>query len=167
VVFEFVGGNGDRYKFPEYSILEYMPNGGVIASFLIIRKGSKDNEAYDPTIDYYQPVTIRIWSTVPGKQLDALAKVVKPPDEVRLYMDDIMSRMTRAEFVILAMRLPREQALANTVMQSKEREKDGVEAMEGVLWSASAELLARKEKREPVKVVSEEQQYLEFIKTVS
>ncbi|RAL68330.1 hypothetical protein DID88_007060 [Monilinia fructigena] len=108
VVFEFNGGNGDRYLFPKYSILDYLPGGQVIASFLIVRKGSSsDSPSYDPQLDYYQPVTIRLY-THQGKQLDSLQKVVAPPDEVRRYMDDIMDNMTRAEYVLLAMRLPKD-----------------------------------------------------------
>ncbi|APA07229.1 hypothetical protein SS1G_04038 [Sclerotinia sclerotiorum 1980 UF-70] len=108
VVFEFNGGNGDRYLFPKYSILDYLPGGQVIASFLIVRKGSSsDSGTYDPELDYYQPVTIRLY-THQGKQLDSLQKVVASPDEVRRYMDDIMDNMTRAEYVLLAMRLPRD-----------------------------------------------------------
>ncbi|KAI9641048.1 hypothetical protein NHQ30_010476 [Ciborinia camelliae] len=108
VVFEFHGGNGDRYLFPKYSILDYLPGGHVIASFLIVRKGSSsDSPSYDPQLDYYQPVTIRLY-THQGKQLDSLQRVVASPDEVRRYMDDIMDNMTRAEYVLLAMRLPKD-----------------------------------------------------------
>ncbi|ESZ97233.1 hypothetical protein SBOR_2356 [Sclerotinia borealis F-4128] len=107
VVFEFNGGNGDRYLFPKYSILDYLPGGQVIASFLIARKGSSsDSRSYDPQLDYYQPVTMRLYAHQ-GKQLDSLQKVVASPDEVRRYMDDIMDNMTRAEYVLLAMRLPK------------------------------------------------------------
>jgi hypothetical protein len=34
--------------------------------------------------------------------------VVAPPDEVREYIDTIMDKATRAEYVLLAMRLPKE-----------------------------------------------------------
>ncbi|EON97084.1 hypothetical protein UCRPA7_7413 [Phaeoacremonium minimum UCRPA7] len=109
IVFEFAGGSGDRYLFPKFSILEYVqsPAGQqVIASFLIVRKGSTSEYGGDPALDYYQPVTIRLWSPA-GKHLDSLAKVVAPPDEVQRYMDDIMDNMTRAEYILLAMRLPK------------------------------------------------------------
>ncbi|KAK1762102.1 hypothetical protein QBC33DRAFT_292667 [Phialemonium atrogriseum] len=110
VVFEFSGGTGDRYLFPKFSILEYVavPAGQqVIASFLIVRKGSaSEYPVADPALDYYQPVTIRLF-TPTGRHLEHLARVVGPQEEVRRYMDDIMDRMTRAEYVLLAMRLPR------------------------------------------------------------
>ncbi|KAH7313510.1 hypothetical protein B0I35DRAFT_513170 [Stachybotrys elegans] len=107
VVFDF--GSGDRYLFPKYSILEYLPTSvgqQVIASFLIVRKGSTSEYGGDPNLDYYQPVTIRI-STSTGRHLENLARAVAPQDEVRRYMDDVMDNMTRAEYILLAMRLPR------------------------------------------------------------
>lgn len=108
VVFDF--GTGDRYMFPKYSILEFLPTTAgqqVIASFLIVRKGSVSEYGGDPSLDYYQPVTIRL-QTSSGRHLENLARVVAPQDEVRRYMDDVMDNMTRAEYVLLAMRLPRE-----------------------------------------------------------
>ncbi|KAG6007564.1 hypothetical protein E4U54_008814 [Claviceps lovelessii] len=107
VVFDF--GSGDRYLFPKYSILEFLPTKSgqqVVASFLIVRKGSTSEYGGDPNLDYYQPVTIRL-QTSSGRHLENLARVVAPQDEVRRYMDDVMDNMTRAEYVLLAMRLPR------------------------------------------------------------
>ncbi|KAF4463644.1 hypothetical protein FALBO_9538 [Fusarium albosuccineum] len=116
VVFDF--GSGDRYLFPKFSILEYLPTTSgqqVVASFLIVRKGSTSEYGGDPKLDYYQPVTIRLF-TQSGRHLENLARVVAPQDEVRRYMDDVMDHMTRAEYVLLAMRLPR---------AIKDGEKDG------------------------------------------
>ncbi|CAK7206800.1 hypothetical protein SEUCBS139899_009606 [Sporothrix eucalyptigena] len=114
VVFEFAGGTGDRYMFPKFSIVEYipMPQGPpeAVASFLIVRKGSVSEYGGDPDLDYYQPITVRFQvSPLSNSQklLDYLAKVVAPVEEVSRYMDNIMNNMTRAEFVLLAMRLPR------------------------------------------------------------
>ncbi|CAM1504684.1 Fc.00g022750.m01.CDS01 [Cosmosporella sp. VM-42] len=107
VVFDF--GNGDRYLFPKFSILEYMPAPSgqqVVASFLIVQKGSVSEYGGDPKLDYYEPVTIRLY-THTGRHLENLQRVVAPQDEVRRYMDDVMDNMTRAEYVLLAMRLPR------------------------------------------------------------
>ena len=108
VVFDF--GSGDRYLFPKYSILEFLPSQSgqqVIASFLIVRKGSISEYGGDPKLDYYQPVTLRM-QTSGGRHLENLARVVAPQDEVRRYMNQVMDTMTRAEYVLLAMRLPRE-----------------------------------------------------------
>ncbi|KAI1065632.1 hypothetical protein LB507_000831 [Fusarium sp. FIESC RH6] len=121
VVFDF--GSGDRYLFPKFSILEYLPTSSgqqVVASFLIVRKGSTSEYGGDPKLDYYQPVTIRLF-TQSGRQLDNLARVVAPQDEVRRYMDDVMDNMTRAEYVLLAMRLPK---------TSPDGEKDGTASEE-------------------------------------
>ena len=110
VLFDF--GSGDRYLFPKFSILEYLPTQSgqqVVTSFLIVRKGSTSEYGGDPKLDYYQPVTIRLY-TLTGRILENLARVVAPQDEVRRYMDDVMDNMTRAEYVLLAMRLPREAA---------------------------------------------------------
>ena len=110
IVFEFSGGNGDRYLFPKFSMLEYVPvsqGQQVIASFLIVRKGSvSEYPVADASLDYYHPVTIRLYTPI-GRHLDHLSRVVAPEDEVRRYMNDIMDKMTRAEYILLAMRLPR------------------------------------------------------------
>jgi len=106
LVLEFAGGNGDRYLFPKFSIIEYLQGGHqAYASFLIVRKGSHLEYGGDAKLDYYQPVTIRLFSS--SRHLDNLHRVVAPQDEVRRYMDDVMDNMTRAEYVVLAMRLPR------------------------------------------------------------
>jgi hypothetical protein len=109
VLFEFAAGSGDRFLFPKYSILEYLPGGTqVIVSFLVVRKGSDSISGnYDPNLDYYQPVTMRLAAQTP-KILEPLVRVVADPVETRKYMDDIMDNMTRAEYVHLAMRLPRD-----------------------------------------------------------
>ena len=167
-------GSGDRYLFPEYSILEWLPGGNtIIASFLVVKKvdpnapfpiepppdpltskpkgkGSKSKKAekgkdqntpqstpsqqpptpaeQKPTPtesgangsgpptptpnpanlkEYYEPVTFRIFSPSP-KVLEPLTRVVKSPDEVRKYMNDVMNRAERAPSGFLALRLPRE-----------------------------------------------------------
>lgn len=118
VVFEFAGGNGDRYLFPKFSVLEYVPvatGQQVIASFVIVRKGSAaEYPVADLALDYYQPVTIRLY-TPTGRHLDNLSRVVAPKEEVVRYMNDVMDKMTRAEYILLAMRLPRSDAVLNVV----------------------------------------------------
>lgn len=172
VVFEFNGGNGDRYLFPKYSILDYLPCGQVIASFLIVRKGSSsDSPTYDPELDYYQPVTIRLY-THQGKQLDSLRKVVAPPDEVRRYMDDIMDNMTRAEYVLLAMRLPKdsEPEKEDTPTTSSDQQESEVNNNSNLpLWQTTnapqppqvAMVSASK------RLITEEEKYKAFVASVS
>ena len=165
-MFEFTGGSGDRFLFPKFSILEYLPQGQVIASFLIVRKGSSsDSPTYDPELDYYQPITIRLYAHQ-GRQLDALQKVVAPPEEVRRYMDDIMDNMTRAEYVLLAMRLPRD-----TEQSPAEKEKEGEAEKSNrvdnsVLWATTNPTPAPQVKPVP-KLLTEEEKYQSFISTVS
>lgn len=176
-------GSGDRYLFPENTILEWLPaENTVIASFLIVRKvdpntpfpletateaaakskakaksaskSKSDKKAKDektqpaiqtpvshqpitpvapvetpqkqeptdtttPTIpntpaeanlkEYWQPVTFRIHAPS-AKILEPLARVVRPAEEVRKYMNEIMDRAERSPDGYLAMRLPREEA---------------------------------------------------------
>ena len=108
IVFEFTGGTGDRFLFPKNSILEYLPGGTqVVASFLITRKGDTSSSgSYKKTVDYYQPVTIRL-STHNPRTLEPLARVVAPADDVRKRMNDIMDKMSPADSVYLAIHLPR------------------------------------------------------------
>ena len=107
IVFDF-GGTGDRFSFPRFSILEYLYGGTqVIVSFLIIRRGNTTKPGkYKDNRNYYQPVTMRL-STPHQRILEPLAKIVAPPDEVRRYMDSVFDRMSPAETVFLATRLPR------------------------------------------------------------
>ncbi|RDA93273.1 hypothetical protein CP533_6477 [Ophiocordyceps camponoti-saundersi (nom. inval.)] len=162
-VFDF--GNGDRYLFPKYSILEYLPTSSgqqVIASFLIVRKGSSSEYGGDPALDYYQPVTIRL-STASGRHLDNLARVVAPPDEVRRYMDDVMDNMTRAEYVLLAMRLPRADVDDHSIFTAADEPKPDPELDRSqstkpcVLW-ATAATKRPLELSEPIKFRDAEQE---------
>ncbi|KAL9616248.1 MAG: hypothetical protein Q9204_008596 [Flavoplaca sp. TL-2023a] len=109
VVFDF-SPNGDRFTFPRFSILEYLPGRTqVIASFLVIRKGSAAASApgeYNRNLTYYQPVTIRLLAANP-KILEPLSRVVAPPEEVRKYMNGIFDKMSPAKPAYLVLRLPR------------------------------------------------------------
>ena len=171
IALEFAGGGGDRYLFPKYSILEWSSPTQVLASFLIVRKGSQLEYGGDPTLDYYQPVTMRLHSNT-GKHLEYLSKVVASEDEVRRYMDDVMDNMTRAEYVLLAMRLPREE-------EEDHREEDGrsetpkaethQSSQPGVLWNTkppSAAAAAAPRKPLP-RAPGEDEQYHNFISTIS
>lgn len=184
-------GSGDRYLFPEHTILEWLPNEcTILASFLVVRKvdpntpfpiesatdnttsrskgkgtskskskkkveGGKDSKEApgtptpaqpavtdtpqkqepsdkpdvkanaastdtpgtpnQPAVneanlkEYWQPVTFRIHAPNP-KILEPLTRVVKPAEEVRKYMNEIMDRAERAPDGFPALRLPREEA---------------------------------------------------------
>ena len=107
IVFDF-GGTGDRFSFPRFSILEYLPGGNqVIVSFLVIRKGDPSLPGkYRENLSYYQPVTMRL-STTQSRTLEPLARVVAPAEEVRKYMDSVFDKMSPTESRFLATRLPR------------------------------------------------------------
>ncbi|KAG6028836.1 hypothetical protein E4U19_001247 [Claviceps sp. Clav32 group G5] len=149
VVFDF--GSGDRYLFPRFSVLEFLPTKSgqeVVASFLIVRKGSTSEYGGDPDLDYYQPITIRL-HTNSGRHLENLTRVVAPQDEVRRYMDDVMDNMTRAEYVLLAMRLPRgdvdseegvsiDESKASSPTPNSEPDTDPNSTLKpGVLWTTN------------------------------
>ena len=143
----------------------------------------------DPSLDYYQPLTIRLF-TPAGRHLEHLARVVAPPDEVRRYMDDVMSKMTRAEYILLAMRLPRRDGSEDDKENEREvkqlnggpfRDKDkenGLEVVQkpaqptpGVLWTSKSSKADMKGL--PVKgkafgrVMDADDQYQSFIASVS
>ncbi|KAL9009187.1 MAG: hypothetical protein Q9173_005763 [Seirophora scorigena] len=107
IVFEF-SSSGDRFLFPRFSILEFLHGGmQVLASFLVIRKGSATScGEYNKTTSYYQPVTIRL-STSNPKLLEPLTRVVAPPEEVTQFMNGIFEKMSPAKPAYLVTRLPR------------------------------------------------------------
>lgn len=192
VAFEFAGGNGDRYLFPKFSIVEQVqtPSGPqVIASFLIVRKGSTSEYGGDPKLDYFQPVTIRISSSQP-RHLEYFSRVVAPPEEVTRYMEDVMDNMTRAEYVLLAMRLPRPEKEGKEVKEDgsgvvTEKENKAEEShtatpevedpsiwRKGLTWKKDKTIKQLSSKPAPVKngdkrIMSEDEQYQSFIASVS
>ena len=124
IVFDF-GGNGDRFSFPRFSVLEYLYHGTqVIVSFLIIRRGSMAvSGKYKDTRSYYQPVTMRL-STPHSKILEPLARIVAPLDEVRRYMDSVFDKMSRADTCFLATRLPRAPDSAEVEKQESSNQQE-------------------------------------------
>ncbi|KAK6829789.1 hypothetical protein PG987_010373 [Apiospora arundinis] len=168
IVFEFHGGTGDRYLFPKFSILEYQAGGSqVLASFLLVRKGSKSDYGGDPALDYYQPITIRLQANSgTGKHLENLARVVAPQDEVKRYMDDIMSNMTRAEYILLAMHADERAETPRPDQQVRHvQQQPSHQAQTEVLWATKG---AKLPPHQAVgKVMGEEEQYQSFIASVS
>ncbi|KAK4227314.1 hypothetical protein QBC38DRAFT_196265 [Podospora fimiseda] len=197
IVFEFTGGTGDRYLFPKYSILEQvpMPQGSgqqVLCSFLLVRRGSKSEYPQaDPELDYYQPITIRLF-TPTGRHLDHLSRVVAPQEEVVRYMDGVMDKMTRAEYILLAMRLPRKDGTetedtdmggtTNRAPPVKEKESEATDKgrkgaqnpMAGVLWATKPPRVEMRELSSRSRVYAGDaeldggdEQYQRFISTVA
>jgi hypothetical protein len=113
VVFAFTlaGATEDRFLFPQYSILEPLSAQHVLASFIVVRKGSEAADPVglhlDPETEYWQPVTMMV-EVAYGREplLKDVSKWVKPADEVREEMKKIMQRCTRAPETFLPLRLP-------------------------------------------------------------
>lgn len=112
IVLEFQGpgASPDRFRFPEYTILEFLNSYKMLASFLVIRKGKDISPQLDPDTDYYEPVTMTI-SVSEGRSptrdvLQFITRCVKPADQVRTYMTEKIEKCTRAPMRHLAFRLP-------------------------------------------------------------
>ncbi|KAI5196101.1 hypothetical protein AUEXF2481DRAFT_43794 [Aureobasidium subglaciale EXF-2481] len=112
IVLEFLGPNAspDRFRFPEYTILEFLNSYKMLASFLVIRKGRLISPQLEPETEYYEPVTMTI-SVPEGRSaardvLQFITRCVKPADQVRNYMMDQIEKCTRAPTRHLAFRLP-------------------------------------------------------------
>ncbi|KAI1259975.1 hypothetical protein F5Y18DRAFT_284095 [Xylariaceae sp. FL1019] len=174
VVFEFAGGTGDRYLFPKYSILEFSEDkSSVIVSFLIVRKGSRLEHGGDPSMDFYQPMTLRIYAHS-AKILENLQRVVAPQDEVLKYMDDVMEHMTRSEYILLAMRLPKsdkeditdDNADVSRIDQPLAQQQP---QLPGVMWDARPIAAAKPVLARPAGLMqpTEDESYQNFINNVS
>lgn len=96
-------GTDHRFLFPRYSLLKTQRDGDIAACFVLVRKGSEQGST-DPSLDFYEPVTITLHSLNP-LQKRALHHTVAPGAEVKAYMDGIGHKMTRGEFVVQSMRL--------------------------------------------------------------
>ncbi|EKG16959.1 hypothetical protein MPH_05784 [Macrophomina phaseolina MS6] len=123
--------NGDRLLFPRETILEALPGNQVLASFLKVQKVDhltlaqlpKTQTYYKILKEYYQPITVRFRADN-ASVLQCLFRWVKPQEEVRKHMEEIMDRAEPAEDVELAARLPREgvvQEGTSMVLQADEK----------------------------------------------
>ena len=133
VVFAFTlaGATEDRFLFPQYSILEPLSAQHVLASFIVVRKGSEAADPVglhlDPETEYWQPVTMMV-EVAYGREplLKDVSKWVKPADEVREEMKKIMQRCTRAPETFLPLRLPIKGSAS--VLESELTSKNGTPA---------------------------------------
>ncbi|POS85873.1 hypothetical protein EPUL_001998 [Erysiphe pulchra] len=167
VVLEFSNGNGDRYSFPKFSILEFIPcSNQVIVSFLIIRKGSDaESPSYNPELDYYQPMTIRL-HVHQTRQLDALRKAVESPENVRAWMNKVMEECQRAEYVLLAMRLPREIS-HSTPVDSEDKLDKRNQLNEQVSWISTHTPQIKSRVKSGKKMETEDKHYEKYIKSIA
>ncbi|KAK8237837.1 hypothetical protein IWZ00DRAFT_552455 [Phyllosticta capitalensis] len=129
--------NGDRLLFPRETILEALPGNQVLASFLKVQKIdlatmntlSRSNTYYQALKEYYQPVTVRFRADNPAI-LACLWRWVKPADQVRKHMEEIMDRCVPAEEVEIAARLPREGTRAALGERDTSTPRESVERVE-------------------------------------
>ncbi|EGE01714.1 hypothetical protein TEQG_00758 [Trichophyton equinum CBS 127.97] len=84
--------------------------------------GAKPKAKESNVKEYYQPVTLRLHASNP-RTLEPLGRVVKPPGEVRDYMNGVMDRIERADIEYLAFRLPQEHRRARGAAAGDETSK--------------------------------------------
>ena len=134
LVFDFSGpgSNGDRYLFPKQGIIEYQPGHmSLLASFLVVKSGSvlgsREGGHYKSSKQYYEPLTIKM--SAPNQRiLEPVARAVKPPNEVREYMETCFRTMERARKTWLAKRLPRERKGSADDIDRISRDAEGSKA---------------------------------------
>ena len=111
VILQFTtpGATEDRFLFPPKTILESLSPQHLLCSTLITRKGiaATDSSTLNPTTEYVQPVTFMV-EVAYGREslIELVKKFVKPAEEVRKHMEEVMARCTRAPEAHLALRLP-------------------------------------------------------------
>ncbi|EMC94816.1 hypothetical protein BAUCODRAFT_36075 [Baudoinia panamericana UAMH 10762] len=126
--FTVPGASEDRFLFPQHSILETLSPHHHLASFIVTRKGrdAADPTGLDPNKEYWQPVTIMLEvktgleTTLP----EFVKRWVKPANEVRKHMEDVMKRCERAPESWLALRLPLKDMEKEDDMSSKAVSKE-------------------------------------------
>ncbi|KAF4549705.1 Hypothetical protein D9617_20g027610 [Elsinoe fawcettii] len=120
IVFEFVNGpgaTGDRFRFPQHSIIESLGAYSILASFLVFRKGkdAADPSLYEADTEYFEPVTVKIDFPAPNaRTMEDIKKNVLPPAEVRTWMEDQMRSKKRAPIRFLPLRLPHKSQLTES-----------------------------------------------------
>ncbi|KAK3675379.1 hypothetical protein LTR78_004889 [Recurvomyces mirabilis] len=111
LAFTIPGASEDRFLFPQNSILERLSPHHYLASFIVVRAGKESADPHIPNLnpkkDYWQPVTLMLEVKVGLEELPGhVQKWVRPPEEVRKGMEEIMTRCERAPEGWVAMRLP-------------------------------------------------------------
>lgn len=120
LAFTTTGATEDRFLFPQNSILESLSPQHLLVSFLVTRKGREaaDAAGVDPETEYWQAVTLMVEVAYNREYLiECVRRWVKPAEEVRKHMEDVMARCTRAPDTYLALRLPFK---AEAIDESKE-----------------------------------------------
>ena len=144
VILQFTtpGATEDRFLFPQHCILESLSPQHLLASFIATRRASAlpsttvSDLALDPQKEYWQPITLMVEVAYNREHLLELVKRwVKPADEVRKHMEEVMGRCERAPDRYLALRLPHKGSVLAAdadelavveaaALQEREREKE-------------------------------------------
>ncbi|KAK5110259.1 hypothetical protein LTR62_006112 [Meristemomyces frigidus] len=110
LAFTTPGATEDRFLFPQNSILERLSPHHYLASFVVTKRGSQSVDSslgLNAGTLYWQPITLMLEVKVGLEELPGyVQKWVKPAEEVRRGMVEIMGRCERAPGGVLAMRLP-------------------------------------------------------------
>merc|ERR1712093_790100 len=83
--------------------------------------------------------------------------------EVRRYMDDVMEKATRVEYVLLAMRLPRDTEQPPLVEKEEEAEKPDVMDYQITPWATTTSTPVPVHKVKPAKKVLTESDWSSFL----
>ncbi|KAF2224565.1 hypothetical protein BDZ85DRAFT_261189 [Elsinoe ampelina] len=124
LVFELInvsGATGDRFRFPQHSIIESLGQHSMLASFLVFGKGKEaaDPSLYDPNTEYFEPITVKIDFPMGSKLQDDIKKSVLPAAEVRTWMEDQIRAKKRAPIRYLPLRLPHKSQLTESEEESE------------------------------------------------
>ena len=118
IAFTTPGATEDRFIFPQDSILESLSPQHLLASFIVTRRGREaaDPTGLDPDTEYWQPITLMVEVAYRREHIiECVQRWVKPAEEVRKYMQEVMERCSKAPDAYLALRLPfKGSALAET-----------------------------------------------------
>lgn len=138
--FSVPGATEDRFLFPRHSILESLSPNHLLASFILTRKGSEVADSslgLDRDKTYWQPMTIMLEVKLGLEELVSyVRRWVRPADEVRRQMIEVMGKCERMPERFLALRLP--------VKGSVDEAKSGEVTKEGTPMSVSAAEEVRK-----------------------
>ena len=101
--------------------------------------------------------------------MEALQKVVAPQDEVREYMNTIMDKATRAEYLLLAMRLPKEPEAPRHVEKPAVANENDNMGDGQILWATTNSTSTNQHKvvKPPKNPAVEQDKYQSFINSVS
>jgi hypothetical protein len=103
VVFEFKDNPADRFVLPKDSVLEVLPSGEVLVSFLVVHENESSTKKKRPQQGdappeplYYTPMTITI-RNVPSRSIQIVERCVHRYEKVVKRMEEIIKKATRTK----------------------------------------------------------------------